>query len=153
MFINRVKTLDSKYNDSKTFVSFDETFTAQSSHMSLQDKTKMLQQSVQQKIREKKGRKCAHLLAKHQAKKYKKFLLLKKYTEDYEPEGNEFVALQQSLNKFKHIREKHTTIAAKEGESLHDIIADIKEEYLSDLNPDDIPNSEVSDVSDTEIEN
>jgi len=32
----------------------------------------------------------------------------------------------------------------KEGETLHDILADIKEEYFSDLVPDDIPNSEVT---------
>ena len=32
---------------------------------------------------------------------------------------------------------------------LRDIIANIKEEYFSDLNPDDIPDDEVSDVDES----
>jgi len=36
-------------------------------------------------------------------------------------------------------------------ESLYDIIGELKEEYFSDLNADEIPNSEVSDVSESEL--
>jgi predicted RNA-binding protein with EMAP domain len=35
--------------------------------------------------------------------------------------------------------------------SLHDIISDIKDDQFSDLNPEDIPNSEISDISETEV--
>ena len=35
--------------------------------------------------------------------------------------------------------------------SLFEIISEIREEYLSDLNPEDIPNSDISDISDSEI--
>jgi 5'-3' exonuclease len=36
-------------------------------------------------------------------------------------------------------------------ETLHDIVGEIKEEYFSDLNPEDIPNSEVSDIEPDEL--
>lgn len=36
-------------------------------------------------------------------------------------------------------------------EGIHDIISDIREEFLSDLNPEEIPNSDISEISDTEI--
>ena len=36
-------------------------------------------------------------------------------------------------------------------ESLFSIISEVREEYLSDLNPEEIPNSEISDVSDSEL--
>jgi hypothetical protein len=36
-------------------------------------------------------------------------------------------------------------------ESLFSIISEIREEYLSDLNPEEIPNSEISDVSESEL--
>jgi 5'-3' exonuclease len=50
--------------------------------------------------------------------------------------------LRQSQN------EKENTVLNKaaEGLSLHEIISDIKEEYMSDLNPDDIPNSDISEI-------
>jgi hypothetical protein len=35
--------------------------------------------------------------------------------------------------------------------SLFEIISDIREEFLSDLGVDDIPNSDISDISDSEI--
>ena len=38
-----------------------------------------------------------------------------------------------------------------EDETLHSVISELREEYLSDLNPEDIPNSDVSDISDSEF--
>lgn len=36
--------------------------------------------------------------------------------------------------------------------SLSELVGDLKEQYLSDLNPEEIPNSEISDVSEGELE-
>jgi hypothetical protein len=36
-------------------------------------------------------------------------------------------------------------------DSLYSVISDIREEFFSDLNPEDIPNSDISDISDTEV--
>ena len=36
--------------------------------------------------------------------------------------------------------------------SLSELVGDLKEEYFSDLNPEEIPNSEISDVSEGELE-
>jgi hypothetical protein len=36
-------------------------------------------------------------------------------------------------------------------ESLHDIISELREEYLSDLHPEEIPNSDISDISESEL--
>lgn len=38
-----------------------------------------------------------------------------------------------------------------ENEGLHSIISDIREEFFSDLDPNEIPNSDISDVSESEI--
>ena len=57
------------------------------------------------------------------------------------------------LDKFKKLRE---TQKSKEGdkdkgeeedaqETLHEVLQDIREEYFSDLNPEEVPNSDVSD--------
>jgi hypothetical protein len=51
-------------------------------------------------------------------------------------------------------REKdNKLIQQQEGqkESLFSIISEVREEYLSDLNPEEIPNSEISDVSESEL--
>ena len=40
----------------------------------------------------------------------------------------------------------------KENETIADIIKDINEEYFSDLQPDEIPDSHVSDVDESEID-
>ncbi len=37
-------------------------------------------------------------------------------------------------------------------ELLKDIVNNIKEEYFSDLNPEDIPDDEVSDVDESELD-
>lgn len=39
----------------------------------------------------------------------------------------------------------------EEEETLHSVISELREEYFSDLNPEDIPNSDVSDISDSEF--
>ena len=36
--------------------------------------------------------------------------------------------------------------------SLCELVGDLKEEYFSDLKPDEIPNSEISDVSESELD-
>ena len=40
----------------------------------------------------------------------------------------------------------------EESETLHSVLSDIREEFFSDLNADEIPNSDISDVSESEIE-
>jgi hypothetical protein len=42
-------------------------------------------------------------------------------------------------------------MAGEEDEGLHSIISDIREEFFSDLNPEEIPNSDISDISESEI--
>lgn len=37
-----------------------------------------------------------------------------------------------------------------EKETLHEVLEDLREEFFSDLNPEEVPNSDVSDVSDPE---
>lgn len=85
-------------------------------------------------------------------------MLLKKFDEDYTPEGDDFVKHQSLLGKFKKIRNNQNEKDNKaindeltKSDSLFEIISDIREEYLSDLNPEDIPNSDISDISDSEI--
>jgi len=48
-------------------------------------------------------------------------------------------------------KENKYSTNANPKESLHDIIMEVKEEYFSDLNVDEIPNSDVSDVSESEL--
>jgi len=99
---------------------------------------------------------------KNQQKKYKKYLLLKKFKEDYEESSKEPVAedvvYKSTTSKFKRLqqtqREKDNKLIPQQDaqkESLFSIISEVREEYLSDLNPDEIPNSEISDVSESEL--
>ena len=57
----------------------------------------------------KKEKKCAALFTNNKQKKYKKQVLLKKYSEDYEAgvgkEGDEFVKYQGMLAKYKKLRD------------------------------------------------
>jgi len=39
----------------------------------------------------------------------------------------------------------------EQDETLHSVLSDIREEFFSDLNPEEIPNSDISDVSESEI--
>jgi hypothetical protein len=99
---------------------------------------------------------------KNQQKKYKKYLMLKKFKEDYEESSKapveEDVEYKGATSKFKRLqqmqREKdNKLIQQQEGQkvSLFSIISEVREEYLSDLNPEEIPNSEISDVSESEL--
>jgi len=65
----------------------------------------------------------------------------------------EYAKYLSMLDKFKKLRE---TQKSKEGvkdkaeeedaqETLHEVLQDIREEYFSDLNPEEVPNSDVSD--------
>lgn len=121
-----------------------------------------MQQSLQAKLKAKKSEKVRKLCSKNQSKKYKKFVLLKKYTEDYETnagqDGNMFMQIQGLKAKYRKIRmgqrEKDNildVVADENQESLHSILEDIKEENLSDLHAEDIPNSEVSDIGEDEL--
>jgi hypothetical protein len=63
-----------------------------------------------------------------------------------------------NLSKYKNIRRlqhekdnKLLQIDEKDEESLHDILSEIREEFFSDLNPEEIPNSDISDISESEI--
>jgi len=61
----------------------------------------MIQKTIQTKIKEKKVAKVSQLQSKNQSKKYKKFLLLKKFKEDYEDtvenDADDFVIYQSTL--------------------------------------------------------
>lgn len=162
MFINRVNTLDAKYKDSKNFVTFDENFGNQLGKISQQDRAKIIQNSIADKVKEKKVKKCAGLFMKNQQKKYKKLILVKKFDEDYETrqnEGDETIKTkyQSTVGKFKRLRriqrEKDNRLGVQdeEKESLFSIISEVREEYLSDLKPDEIPNSDISDISESEL--
>lgn len=162
MFINRVNTLDAKYKDSKNFVTFDENFGNQLGKISQQDRAKIIQNSIADKVKEKKVKKCAGLFMKNQQKKYKKLILVKKFDEDYEArqnEGDETIKTkyQSTVGKFKRLRriqrEKDNRLGVQdeEKESLFSIISEVREEYLSDLKPDEIPNSDISDISESEL--
>lgn len=162
MFINRVNTLDAKYKDSKNFVTFDENFGNQLGKISQQDRAKIIQNSIADKVKEKKVKKCAGLFMKNQQKKYKKLILVKKFDEDYEArqnEGDETIKgkYQSTVGKFKRLRriqrEKDNKLGVQdeEKESLFSIISEVREEYLSDLQPDEIPNSDISDISESEL--
>lgn len=87
-------------------------------------------------------------------------MLLKKFDEDYvekNQEGDKFVEYQSQLAKFKKVRVYQYEKDAKhlqnqpEDESLHSVLSEIREEFFSDLNPEEIPNSDISDVSESEI--
>jgi len=119
--------------------------------------TILIQQQVQQKLKAKKEKKCDGLKAKNQQKKYKKFLLLKKFAEDEDEEnsgsGDLFIQKQVLLKKYKQIRSQHEESKTEpvEGETLHDVLSGLKEEYFSDVKPEDIPNSEVSEIDESEL--
>jgi hypothetical protein len=72
-------------------------------------------------------------------------------------DGNDFVKYQSLMSKYKKLRgvqnekDKNASVQDTENEGLHSIISDIREEFMSDLNPDDIPNSDISDISESEI--
>ena len=69
----------------------------------------------------------------------------------YQSQLSKFKKLRQSqLDKDNKLPNPEVATDAKK-ESLHDIISELREEYFSDLNPDDIPNSEISDISDSEL--
>lgn len=143
-------------------MSFDTEFQAQVSHMTLQDKNRLLQQSLQAKLKAKKADKVRKLCSKNQSKKYKKFVLLKKYTEEFEAtagqDGNVYMQLQGLKAKYRKLRmtqrEKDNILDVQpeaNEETLHSILGEIREEYLSDLHAEDIPNSEVSDIGEDEL--
>jgi len=43
-------------------------------------------------------------------------------------------------------------VKANKEDSLHQIISEVREEFFSDLEPGEIPNSDISDISDSEIQ-
>jgi 5'-3' exonuclease len=61
------------------------------------------------------------------------------------------------LQKYKRLRhtqserDKKADAEQDQEEGLHSIISDIREEFFSDLNPEEIPNSDISDISESEI--
>ena len=77
VFVNRVKTIQKQYADSRNIVTFGDDASAQMGKMTAKDRTKSLQESLQSKIKQKKVEKCKHLHFNKKQKKYKKFLLLK----------------------------------------------------------------------------
>ena len=112
VFINRVRTLDQKYADSKNMVTFDE---AMKSEMTLAngDKGMIIRNKIQKMIKQKKVDKCKSLLRKKQHQKYKKYLVLKKFAED-EEEGeaaekeaentDKFIARHAFVKKYTNLR-------------------------------------------------
>jgi hypothetical protein len=114
--------------------------------------------------------KVLHLKNKKKDRQYKKFMLIKRFQEDDE-EGSAGLSKHQKeiraqmLTKFSGLlmkqEEEENLKSTLEGgskleeskvELLSDVIANIKEEYFSDLCPGDIPDDEVSDVDESEID-
>jgi hypothetical protein len=70
------------------------------------------------------------------------------------------------LNKFRGLLDKQRTdenmhsdgeklpekLEELKVELLRDVISNIKEEYFSDLNPDDIPDDEISDIDESTLD-
>lgn len=79
-------------------------------HIAGPEKTKLIQEQLHAKLKQKKQKKCSRLFEKNQQKRYKKQLLLKKYAEDYEEtksnEGDQFVMYQSLLGKYKKKRDE-----------------------------------------------
>lgn len=83
---------------------------------------------------------------------------MKKYDEAYEKQlseatdGNKFMVLQSLKQKYTKIKiaqaekDGKTAEPVDEEQTLKDIVDDIKEDLFSDLDPEDIPNSEISDT-------
>lgn len=135
------------------------------------DRTTLVKNKIKEKLREKKFTKVMHLRNKKTDKRYKKVLLMRIYEED-EASAAGWVSKHQKelraklLTKYKAVLEKQRqddniqsaseAIPVKQEEAkvelLKDVIASIKEDYFSDLNVDDIPDDEVSDVDESEIE-
>ena len=68
------------------------------------------------------------------------------------------MAHQSMIKKMKLARQlqyekdgKNFNPVLETNESLHDIISELREEYLSDLHPEEIPNSDISDISESEL--
>ena len=92
---------------------------------------------------------------KNQQKKYKKQLLAKKFAED--DGGQEYASMKQKLQGLRHAQnQKDDKLVNTDPEgqptSVSDLLASLRDEFLSDLNADEIPNSDISDVSDGEVE-
>jgi hypothetical protein len=64
--------------------------------------------------------------------------------------------LADNLKKYRKLRETQADKDAKSVEveklSLRDLVGDLDEAYLSDLRPDEIPNEDVSDVDEKDIQ-
>lgn len=106
-------------------------------------------EQIQKLLAHKKKEKCKNLYIKNQQKAYKKKLIIKKFKED---QSN-----QEELKvKYKKLRlmqqEKDNKLVEQIGEEVGEILKELREEFYSDLNPEDIPNSDVSSVDDSDIE-
>jgi hypothetical protein len=135
------------------------------------DKGTMVKNRIRERLHEKKVSKVMHLKGKGKNRQYKKFMLVKRYQEDEDEEGSmglskhqkeiraqmmtKFTALymrQQEEENVKSTLEGGSKLEEAKVELLSDVIANIKEEYFSDLCPGDIPDDEVSDVDESEID-
>lgn len=130
----------------------------------------MIRERIREKLHEKKVMKVLHLKNKKKDRQYKKFMLIKRFQEDDEEASMGLSKHQkeiraQMLTKFsalytKQLEEDNVKSTLEGGskleeskvELLSDVIANIKEEYFSDLCPGDIPDDEISDVDESEID-
>ena len=131
----------------------------------------MVKNRIREKLHEKKVSKVLNLKGRGKDRQYKKFMLIKRFQEDDEDEGGmglskhqkeiraqmmtKFTALymkQQEEENVKSTLEGGSKLEETKVELLSDVIANIKEEYFSDLCPGDIPDDEVSDVDESEID-
>ena len=131
----------------------------------------MIRERIREKLHEKKVMKVLHLKNKKKDRQYKKFMLIKRFQEDDDSEASmglskhqkeiraqmltKFSALytkQQEEENVKSTLEGGSKLEESKVELLSDVIANIKEEYFSDLCPGDIPDDEVSDVDESEID-
>lgn len=164
VFINRVKTLDAQYENSKNILTFADAMPAgQSSNAPGAQDAKLIQQRLQARLKSKKERKCAVLYGSNKQKKLKKQYLLKKFSEDYETnlkkdsdDQQKYLQIKEKYAKLRQVQRDNEDAGKKktgdgENESINEIIQSIKEEYFSDLIPEDVPNSDVSDDNDNDV--
>jgi len=112
-----------------------------------------------QKIYEKKVEKLNKVKAQKRDKKYKKIMMTKNFAEDAERRNKLMSKDEQKIlvKKLTYLRKKQNEdseakidLATLPGD-IAGLLGELDEKYLSDLKPEDIPDSEVSDVTESDI--
>lgn len=104
--------------------------------------------TMKTKLSQKRQEKCTRYYLEKVHRHQKKMFLLKKFAEKADDEA---------MKKYKDLRNRQREddgqiVEEKEGETLRQVLEELRAEYLSDLNPEEIPDSELSDVGEEEVE-